>query len=438
MKKKKRKIYQIFLRMTLLTATLLLSLILINTAYRVLTDTSKNSTRSVLSQNSPDSRKEIPREEIRSIIQTVSDSESSNSSSSLSAESPSKTASEKESAKQDSLDDENKSGQNASDSKNKDSRSSEKTADTTLVFAGDVYFSDYVLANYNQSGIQGVLSESLLKELTKADITMVNHEFPFSTRGSQAPDKQFTFRTDPSYVSILKESGTDVVSLANNHVLDYGTDALSDTFQTLDEAGISYAGAGDSIERASRLITKKANGKTFGFLAASRVFPVVSWNVENAQPGVFSAYDPARLTAAVSDAKKHCDFLCVYLHWGIERNTTPEQYQISMAHAFIDAGADAVIGAHPHVLQGVEYYNGKPIFYSLGNFIFYQTIEQTAIAKLTLRADNTAVWQLLPAKASNACTSLITDAAACSEFYQRMEELSVNTKFTKKGKVLPE
>ena len=180
------------------------------------------------------------------------------------------------------------------------------------------------------------------------------------------------------------------------------------------------------LERASRLMTKKANGRTLGFLAASRVFPVVSWNVENAQPGVFSAYDPSRLIAAVSEARSHCDFLCVYVHWGIERSTKPEQYQISMAHALIDAGADAVIGAHPHVLQGVEYYNGKPVFYSLGNFIFYQNIEQTAIAKLTL-----------PAKASNTCTALISDANACKEFYQYIEGLSVNAKFTDKGKILP-
>lgn len=307
----------------------------------------------------------------------------------------------------------------------------------TLVFAGDAYFSDYVLANYNQSGISAVLSEPLRNELSGADITMLNNEFPYSTRGTKAPDKQFTFRIDPSYVSILKESGTDIVTLANNHVLDYGTDALTDTFQTLDDAGIAYAGAGNSLERASRLITKKAGGRTFGFLAASRVFPVVSWNVENAQPGVFSAYDPSRLTAAVSDARKKCDFLCVYVHWGIERSTQPEAYQVSMAHALIDAGADAVIGAHPHVLQGVEYYKEKPVFYSLGNFIFYQNIERTAIAKLTLKPDNTASWQLLPAKASGACTSLVSDAASCQEFYNYMEGLCVNAHFTKHGRIVP-
>ncbi len=312
----------------------------------------------------------------------------------------------------------------------------EPPKDTTLVFAGDVYLSDYVLAAYQQSGIQGILSKELRKELKQADVTMVNNEFPYSTRGTQALNKQFTFRVDPSYVQILSESGIDLVTLANNHVLDYGTDALLDTFHTLREAGISYAGAGNSLERAAKPIRKKANRHTFGFLAASRVFPTVSWNVENAQPGVFSAYDPSRLLAAVKDARAECDFLCVYVHWGIERSTTPEEYQVTLAHALIDAGADAVIGAHPHVLQGVEFYNGKPIFYSLGNFIFYQNIEQTAIAKVTLTDQQDAQWQMLPAKASLSCTSLVTDPAARGDFYNYMEDLSKNVTFLEDGTII--
>ena len=267
---------------------------------------------------------------------------------------------------------------------------------------------------------------------------MVNNEFPYSTRGTQAPDKQFTFRIDPAYISLLAESGVDIVTLANNHVLDYGTEALSDTFQTLDDAGIAYAGAGNSLKRAEKLILKKAGGKTFGFLAASRVFPVASWNVENQAPGVLSAYDPSRLLAAVSAARSRCDYLFVYVHWGIERNTAPERYQTDLAHALVDAGADAVIGAHPHVLQGVEMYRDKPIFYSLGNFIFYQSIPQTAAAKLSIGADGAMRWQLLPARADNACTSLVTDEAARRQFYQSMEALSVNVRFTDRGIIKPQ
>ncbi len=159
--------------------------------------------------------------------------------------------------------------------------------------------------------------------------------------------------------------------------------------------------------------------------------------MENAQPGVLSAYDPSLLIAAVESARQTCDFLCVYVHWGIERNTSPEQYQITMAHALIDAGADAVIGAHPHVLQGVEIYQEKPIFYSLGNFIFYQNIERTAVAKLTFTADRQASWQLLPAKAAGACTSLLTEPEACLEFYEYLSDLSYDVTFSADGTVAP-
>lgn len=382
---KKRKTYRIFLKSTLTFSILLLCLLLVNLAHSEIeyNKLSKNSQGNPAPSRQASTRK---------------------ANASPSKKIPDKPAAHKKPAK-----------------------------DTTIVFAGDVYFSSYVLESYNQSGIQGVLSKGMLKELAKADITMVNNEFPYSARGQKAPDKQFTFRVDPAYVSILKESGVDIVTLANNHVLDYGTQALSDSFQALDDAGIAYAGAGNSLKRACRLITKKANGHTFGFLAASRVFPSVSWNVENSQPGVFSAYDPARLIETVQKSKKHCDFLAVYVHWGIERNTTPEQYQSDMAHALIEAGADAVIGAHPHVLQGVEIYKGKPIFYSLGNFIFYQNIEQTAIAKLTFTADKKACWQLLPAKASDSRTFLVTDKKACQNFYHYLEQLSFGVSFSEDG-----
>ena len=293
----------------------------------------------------------------------------------------------------------------------------------TLVFTGDVLLSDYVLNNYNQNGIEGVVSPKLLSELQQADLTIINNEFPFSTRGSQAPDKQFTFRVDPSYVRVLTDMGVDIAGLANNHVLDYGADALLDTFDTLDQAGIDYMGAGVDLDRASRLITRQIGGQTFGFLAASRVIPVVSWDVANASPGVFTTYDPARLVAAIKAARAQCDYLTVMVHWGIERDAYPQEYQTQLAMQYIDAGADLVIGAHPHVLQGVAYYQNKPICYSLGNFIFNQEIPKTAIVKVTVAKDTDPVVQFLAASASGAYTSLCT-ADKKTAVYDYLEQIS--------------
>ena len=274
----------------------------------------------------------------------------------------------------------------------------------TLLFTGDVLLSDYVLENYDRDGISGVLSPVLLEAMQTADITVINNEFPFSTRGEQAPDKQFTFRVNPDYVRVLTDMGVDIAGIANNHVLDFGPDALLDTFETLENAGIDYMGAGSDLSRASALITKEVNGKTFGFLAASRVIPVVSWDIKNASPGVFTTYDPALLLAAIKEARTHCDFLSVFVHWGIERDEYPQDYQVTMAQQYIDAGADLVVGAHPHVLQGIAYYEDKPVFYSLGNFIFNREIPRTAVLRVTVPPEGSPVFQLIAASAANART----------------------------------
>lgn len=304
----------------------------------------------------------------------------------------------------------------------------------TLLFTGDVLLSDYVLNNYDHSGIEGVLSPELLEELRNSDVTVINNEFPFSTRGSQAPDKQYTFRVNPKYISILSEMGVDIAGIANNHVLDFGPDALLDTFATLDQANIDYMGAGNDLARASALITKEIGGQTFGFLAASRVIPVVSWDIKNASPGVFTTYDPTILLSCIQAAKESCDYLTVFVHWGIERDAYPQDYQVTMAKQYIDAGADLVIGSHPHVLQGISYYKNKPICYSLGNFIFNRDIPKTAAVKVTIDGKNEPEIRLLAATASGARTVLCDDPEK-TEIYDYIESISSGITISEDGVV---
>ncbi len=295
--------------------------------------------------------------------------------------------------------------------------------EASLIFAGDIYFSPYVLERYANEGIQGAVSEKLLAEMKQGDITMANEEFPFSIRGEQAPDKQFTFRVDPSYVKALGEMGIDVVTLANNHALDYGAQALSDTFEALDGAGVAYVGAGADLARASQPYFAQAAQKTFGFLAASRVIPVPEWNIEYQQPGMLCTYDSKLLCEAIKKARQQCDFLTVYVHWGIERDNTPQDYQRQLAREYIDAGADLVVGAHPHVLQGIEYYNGKPIAYSLGNYIFNQEIGMTALLKVVVPVEGQPRLQLIPAYAQGAKTQEMPKEQAI-DLYRFMEGVS--------------
>jgi len=286
---------------------------------------------------------------------------------------------------------------------------------TTMVFTGDILLGNSVAANYTSKGIKGILSDNLLNQMKSANITMVNEEFPFSNAGSAMQDKQYTFRVNPEYVTAFMEMGIDIVSIANNHTLDYGTQALNDTCATLDKAGILYAGAGATKQRAMQLMTIKENGKTFGFLAASRVLPEGSWNVQNQEPGIFSTYDPTALLAAIKSAKASCDYLTVFVHWGVEKSESPQDYQRSLGKQYMDAGADLVIGSHTHCLEGVEYFDGKPVFYSLGNFLFGND-GQTAAVKVTVNSDNAASYTFLPAKEVSACTSLVTGDEAANIF----------------------
>ena len=306
--------------------------------------------------------------------------------------------------------------------------------DTVLLFGGDVLIKASTESIYKNNGVTGLVSEEILAEMQNADIMMVNHEFQFSTRGEPMEDKQFTFQTDPKNVQILLDLGIDIVSLANNHSLDFGQDALQDTFVTLDEAGILYAGAGDSKERAEELQVIEVNGKKFGFLAATRVIPVAGWDVRNKQPGLFTTYDDTRLVERIRESKEECDFLAVYVHWGIEREEYPEEYQNVIAKHCVEAGADVIIGAHPHVLQGIEFIEGKPIFYSLGNYIFNNSTPKTMLVKVLIKSDDTVEYSLIPAFATNGQTQAMEGAEA-EEIYTYMNEISVKNYVNRDGSV---
>ena len=306
--------------------------------------------------------------------------------------------------------------------------------DITMVFTGDIYLSKYVTSAYDKEGIEGVLSKELLEELNSADITMANQEFPFSNRGSAADKKQFTFRLPPTYISTFLDMGIDIVTLANNHTLDYGRDSLLDSLDTLRKGNITYVGAGEDITSARETKYMEVKGKNIAFLGASRVIPVPDWNATSTSPGLFTTYDPTGLIEEIKMAKEKSDLIVVYVHWGLERKNYPEKYQRQLAQQYIDAGADLVIGSHPHVLQGIEYYNGKPIVYSLGNFIFNNSIERTAILKVVLTKDNDVKLFLLPCKATNAKTYFI-DNSLYYNFYTYMEEISYDVTF-KEGEVI--
>ncbi len=306
-----------------------------------------------------------------------------------------------------------------------------------LGFAGDVNLDEsyYPVKKYDAVGqdINQCFSADLLEEMQAADVMMLNNEFSYSNRGTKESDKSFTFRAKPERVLILNKMGVDLVSLANNHALDYGQDALMDSFDTLDEAGISYVGAGEDVDRAKAPVYYKVGNKTIAYVAASHVIFAMDWYASDTNPGMIGTYDPTMLVESIKEAKEHSDYVVVFVHWGVERATKPEQYQRNLSKIYIDAGADAVIGCHPHVMQGIEFYQGKPIAYSLGNYWFNASEKESGMLKLYLKTDGSVDVQLLPAMNKDAKTYLLTDKAEKSNYYKLIKGLSYDVQIDEEG-----
>lgn len=308
------------------------------------------------------------------------------------------------------------------------------TSDVTLAFAGDVYFSEQYLAAYDKSGIAALTDEEMLAHMQNADLLILNEEFAFSLRGEAMEDKQYTFRIDPKYVKIFQELGTDIAGIANNHILDFGKNAFTDTLDTLRQADISYAGGGYNFDEASAPVVREVNGQTFAIFAATRVSPSYDWYATDKRPGIFQTYDSKTLNDAISKADNQYDHTIVFVHWGIERNETPEEYQRSLARGYIDSGADLVVGCHPHVLQGFEYYKDVPIIYSLGNYLFGNRTDETLLLNADFAADGKLTVRLIPCQRINGVLTRIREP---KELFEHLTELSFGVNISEGGILVP-
>lgn len=291
----------------------------------------------------------------------------------------------------------------------------------TLMFSGDVLFTWNLQERYEKSGVNGIISNDLLQELLAADIYMLNEDFPFSERGEAGANGEYSFRIEKKWASIFQEIGVDIVTLANNHSFDYGKDALTDTIKTLQSMGIGHVGAGMTLEEAKEPLIYTKGEYNIGFLGATRIIPIYDWTAGKDTPGVMTTYDPDILLEGIKEAKKSCDFVVIYVHWGKEKEETPEDYQRDLAKQYIDAGADLVVGSHSAIPQGIEYYKGKPIVYSLGNFMFNSKEFNTMSLKVEIDENKKANLYVLPCKTSNAYMSFLKEK---EEFYERIEKLS--------------
>jgi len=223
---------------------------------------------------------------------------------------------------------------------------------------------------------------NILPVLRQADLVVGNQECPISTRGEAVPDKKFTLRVGKQGVAALKAAGIGIVTLANNHILDFGPLALQDTLSALSENDILFTGAGMDLSDAREPALIKVKERTIAFLSYSLTFPLEFYASRN-RPGTAPGY-AEYVRADIAQVRPKADLVVVSFHWGAELMTAAKAYQVDLGRKAIDWGADLVLGHHPHILQELELYKGKLIAYSLGNFTFGSESDKTTSSMILL------------------------------------------------------
>jgi poly-gamma-glutamate synthesis protein (capsule biosynthesis protein) len=229
-----------------------------------------------------------------------------------------------------------------------------------IIFGGDMMFDRHVREGIQKNGLNHPLGE-LTEFLSNSDLVIANLEGPVTSAASKSVNSEvgstnnYIFTFDPQVIKILQQNNVQVVNLGNNHILNFGQDGLQQTYQNLNQNQIKYFGnTGNGLTDRTLIIER--NGIKIGLVNYNQ-FVANSW---------------VAVEEDLKELRPQVDLLIVYTHWGNEYQTTAQEPIVSQAHQLIDLGADAIIGSHPHVMQQKEIYQGKTIYYSLGNFVFDQ------------------------------------------------------------------
>lgn len=283
----------------------------------------------------------------------------------------------------------------------------------TLGFTGDILFDDEyaVMASIKQKGgaIETSIGPELISLMQSRDIMVVNNEFPYTERGTRTPEKTYTFRADYATAGYLNTLGVDAAILANNHVLDFGQVGLDDTLTTLTSVGVVPMGAGHNIEEASRVTYFVANDIKIGIVAATQIErndrPDTIGATETSG-GTFRCWTGDLIYQKIAEAKANADFVIVCVHWGTEKENQPDYYQTTQGPLLAAAGADLIVGDHPHILQGFTYFGDTPCIYSMGNFLFNSATIDTGILNVSIDKNGLKSLQFIPAVQSKMTTTM--------------------------------
>lgn len=241
-----------------------------------------------------------------------------------------------------------------------------------ILFVGDIMFDRYIRQVAQKKGYDFIL-ENVKNLLSKSDLVIGNLEGPVTesrsvSLGTQLGEKNnYIFTFDPVVTETLKSHNIRMVNLGNNHILNFGKSGFEETKKYLQESKVEYFGSVRE-EKISKI--KEIRGIKIGFLNFNE----------------FSGENAENLAKGIRILKDKADFIIIYTHWGKEYVDSPNEETKNLAHSFIDAGADLIVGSHPHVIQGSEKYKSKKIYYSLGNFVFDQYFEKETDKGLIVEA----------------------------------------------------
>lgn len=288
-------------------------------------------------------------------------------------------------------------------------------AEAVVIHAvGDTNFDTAYIPNLAIHGYEFAF-EGLGGLFADDDLTIVNLECTPSLLGTALP-KAFTFRCDPSSLPVAREAGVDVANLANNHAQDFGTEAMLDGRANVNRAGIRAVGVGVDLAEATAPTVVTVGKWRIAVLGMGGVIPGASWLATEGRPGMASGDDIDQMTSAVRSASELADFVAVSIHWGWELETEPRADDRARAEAMIAAGADMIFGHHPHRLGELELIDGKPVFWTLGNFVWPRLSDAgatTAVARVVISPDGGIEACLIPAFIESSGQPVLQESSSC-------------------------
>ena len=286
----------------------------------------------------------------------------------------------------------------------------------TFAFGGDVMVEEPIRSYLSDPASVFAPIRSVLR---KADVAMANLETPVTDRGTPTPNKQYLFRAPTTAFDALKRSGLDVVTVANNHGMDYGAVGMEDTLRNAKRSGFPVVGGGFNEAQAFHPWRTTVHGQRIAIIGATQVIDeelLASWEARGNHTGVASAkYDmEGRLLQEVRKARRTSDTVVVYLHWGEELKGCPTDSQTSIAQHLATAGADIVIGSHAHILLGGGMLGRSFVDYGLGNFVFYTgggITAQSGVVEVTATGRRIDGYRFVPATISGGRPEPVTGSA---------------------------